>query len=155
VGQLVRGEGNCDLGLCWASGGGRVALYIPLPFFLSVLLSLVFASFAVLLNCPYPDPQVLPFSSNSPPHPSGGTGDRATAWSFVAGWGQTTTSIMGPDQVTSRDEQSLSIFLFAKDVFHKSETETQLQNLDLSQTVSGMEWLARCSVPSLQDLLSG
>lgn len=31
---------------------------------------------------------------------------------------------MGPVQLRSRGEQSLSIFLFAKDVFHKSETET-------------------------------
>ena len=45
-------------------------------FFLSVLLLLLFASFAVLLNCPYPDPGALPFSSYSPPHPSGGRGDR-------------------------------------------------------------------------------
>lgn len=31
---------------------------------------------------------------------------------------------MGPDQLTNRDEQSLFILLFAKDVFHKSETKT-------------------------------
>jgi len=58
-------------------------------FFLSVLLLLPFASFAVLLNCPYPDPRVLPFPSHSPLHPSGGRGDRAAMWSFVAGQGQT------------------------------------------------------------------
>ena len=64
-------------------------------FLLSVLLLLLFASFAVLWNYPYPDPRVLPFSSDSPSHPSRGRGDRATAWpfvwSFVAGQRQTTT----------------------------------------------------------------
>jgi len=63
----------------WLGGGEsllgreRVALCIPLfcVFFLSVSLLLLFASFAVLLNCPYPDPRVLPFSSHSPLHPSG------------------------------------------------------------------------------------
>jgi len=54
-------------------------------FFLPVLL-LLFTSFAVLLNCPYPDPRILPFSFDSPPHPSGGRGDRAAAWFFVASW---------------------------------------------------------------------
>jgi len=33
----------------------------------------------------------LPFSFHSPPHPSGGRGDRATMQSFVAGLGQTRT----------------------------------------------------------------
>jgi len=60
-------------------------------FLLSVLLLLLFASFAVLLNCPYPDPRVLSIFFHSSPHPSGGSGDRATAWSFVASWGQTST----------------------------------------------------------------
>jgi len=40
-------------------------------FFLSVLLLLSFSSFAVMLNCLYPNPRVLPFSSNCPPHPTG------------------------------------------------------------------------------------
>ena len=61
-------------------------------FFLSVLLLLLFTSFAVLLNCPHPDPRVLPFYSHSPPHPSGGRGNRATAWPLVAGRGWTMTN---------------------------------------------------------------
>ena len=61
--------------------------------FLSVLLLLLFSSFAVLLDCPYPDPRVLPFSSNSPPNPSGGRGDTVTTWPFVASQGQTMTPI--------------------------------------------------------------
>ena len=60
-------------------------------FFLSVLLLLLFASFAVLLNCPYPEQRVLPSCFHSPPHPSRGKGNRATAWPFVAGQGQITT----------------------------------------------------------------
>ena len=54
----------------WASRGERAALCIPLfcIFFVAVSLLLPFASFAVLLNCPHPDPWVLPFSSHSPPH---------------------------------------------------------------------------------------
>jgi len=35
----------------------------------------------------------LPFSSHSPPHPSGGKGGRVTLWPFVAGHGQTATFI--------------------------------------------------------------
>jgi len=39
------------------------------------LLSLLFSSpFAVLLNCFYPNPQVLPFCSDSPPHDTRGEG---------------------------------------------------------------------------------
>jgi len=61
-------------------------------FFLSVLLSLLFTSFAVLLNCPYADPRIFTFFSfHSAPHPSGGRADTATAWSFVAGHSQTKT----------------------------------------------------------------
>ena len=44
---------------------------------LSVSLLLLFPLFAVLLNCPYPDPPVFClFSFHSPPHPSGGRGGR-------------------------------------------------------------------------------
>jgi len=45
-------------------------------FFLRVLLSLLFTSFAVLLNCPYADPGglFLPFSFHVPPHSSRGKG---------------------------------------------------------------------------------
>jgi len=56
-------------------------------FFLGVLLLLLFTSFAVLVNCPYPDPQVFPFSSHSPPHPMAGRGDKAATRLFVAGKG--------------------------------------------------------------------
>jgi len=73
-----RGEQSRCWGERWASGGERVALCIPLLCILSlsVFLSL-FASFAVLFNCPYPDPRVLPFSSHSPPTPAGGA---VTEW---------------------------------------------------------------------------
>ena len=64
-----------------ALGSERVALCMPLfcVFFLSVLLLLLFALFAVLLNCPYPDPPVLPFSSHSPAQRGGGRGNGAAA----------------------------------------------------------------------------
>jgi len=35
----------------------------------------------------------LPVSFHSPPHPSGGRGNRATVWPFVAGHGQTKTAL--------------------------------------------------------------
>ena len=61
-------------------------------FSLSVLLLLLLPSFAVLLNCPYPNPPVFfPFSFHSLPHPSGGRGDRATMWPFVTNNGQSRT----------------------------------------------------------------
>ena len=60
-------------------------------FFLSVLLLLLFTFFAVLLTRPYLNPRVLSFSSHSPPHPSGGRGDRATTWPFVSDQSQTMT----------------------------------------------------------------
>ena len=63
-------EFNHGWGAHWASGGERKLLCV-FPcfciFFLSVLLLLQFTSFAVLLNCPYPKPQVLPFPFNSSP----------------------------------------------------------------------------------------
>jgi len=52
-------------GARWASSGDKIALCI---FSLSVLLFLFSSPFAVLLNCLFPNPQVLPFSSSSPPH---------------------------------------------------------------------------------------
>jgi len=83
------GEVNHGSGVHWASGGERVALCIPLfcIFFLSVFLLLLFTSFAVLLNCPYPSPWVLPFSSDSPSHPSEERGARVATWFFAAGRG--------------------------------------------------------------------
>jgi len=39
-----------------------------------LLLVLFFSSFAVLTICLYSNPQVLPFSSDSPPHPTGQRG---------------------------------------------------------------------------------
>jgi len=76
-----RAEVNCSLEVRWAAGGERVLLCVFCCFcifFLSVVLLLLLVSFAILLICPYPD-AVFPFSSDSPPHPSGGRGDRATA----------------------------------------------------------------------------
>jgi len=87
-------EGSHGSGACGASCGESCSVHFRSLFFifsLSVLLLLLFASFAVLLNCPYPDPRVLPFSFLSPPHPSGGRGDRKTLWPFVAGQGQAVT----------------------------------------------------------------
>ena len=71
-------------GASWAWGGEKIALCI---FFSSVLL--FFSSpFAILLNCFYPNPQVLPFPSDSPPHPTGARrSERVIAWFFVAIWG--------------------------------------------------------------------
>ena len=83
------GEGSYGSGACGAPGGESCSVHFTVLFcifFLSVLLLLLFISFAVLLNWPYPNPWVFAlFSSHSPPHPSGGSGDRATAWTFVAG----------------------------------------------------------------------
>jgi len=50
--------------------------------FFSVLL-LLFTSFAVLLNSPYPDPRVLAFSSDSPPQRTRRKGNRAVVWFFA------------------------------------------------------------------------
>jgi len=49
-------------------GGENTACCI---FFLSVLLMLFSSPFATLLNCFYHNPGVLPFPSDSPPHPTG------------------------------------------------------------------------------------
>jgi len=53
----------------------RSVLFCVFP--LSVSLLLLFPLFAVLLNCPYPDPPVsIWFFFHSPPHPGGGRGGR-------------------------------------------------------------------------------
>ena len=57
----------CYLGASWALGGEQIALC---RFLLSVLL-LFSSPLAVLLNCSYPNPQVLPFSSDVFPIPPG------------------------------------------------------------------------------------
>ena len=57
----------CDSGASWASGSDNIACCI---FFLSVLLLLFSSPFAILLNSFYPNPQVLPFPSDSPPLPT-------------------------------------------------------------------------------------
>jgi len=68
------GKINRCSGVHWALGGERVALCTPLfCIFLSVLLLLLFASFAVLLNCPYPDPQLPPLLQIPLPTPAGGS----------------------------------------------------------------------------------
>ena len=57
-------------------------------FSVSVSLLFLFPMFAVLLNCPNPDPPVfLPVSFHSVPHPSGGRGGRVAAWPFCC-WPQ-------------------------------------------------------------------
>jgi len=88
-GELDEGEVSRGTGARWASGGESCSVHFAVlfcTFSLSVLLLLLFASSAVLLNCPYPDPRDFAFFSfHSPPHPSRGRGDRATAWPFVAG----------------------------------------------------------------------
>ena len=55
-------------GASWALGSEKIALCI---IFLSVLVLLFSSLFAVLLNCFYPNPQVSPFSSDSPSHSTG------------------------------------------------------------------------------------
>lgn len=64
---------------------------------------------------------------------------------------------MGPDQWTARGEQSLCIFIFAKDVFHESELKHSNYNTWILARQSWTEWLTShiCSVPSPQDLFSG
>ena len=61
----------CCSGARWAPGGKNIALCV---FFLSVLLLLFSSHLAVLLNCFYPNPRVLLFPSDSPPHPTGEKG---------------------------------------------------------------------------------
>jgi len=85
-----RGKGNRCLAVCQACNDKRELLSVFTWFcilFLSVLLLLVFSSFAVLLNGPYPNPRVLSFSSDSPPHPRRRRGNRVTEWAFVASLG--------------------------------------------------------------------
>jgi len=60
-------RGFCYSGASWALGGENFACCIC---FLSVLL--LFSSFAILLNCSHPNPQVFClFPSDSPPRPFG------------------------------------------------------------------------------------
>ena len=82
-GSWPGGEVNCGLGVCWAS----VALYILFIFY-TLLISIIvvtvhFLCWSVKLSLS--GPTSFAFSSDSPPHPSGGRGDRVTMWSFVAG----------------------------------------------------------------------
>jgi len=85
------GEVNHSSRECEVLGRKRIALRIPLFCIFCLLLWLLFASFAVLLKSLYPNPRALPFSSDSPPHPTEGRGDRSTTWFFVASRGQTMT----------------------------------------------------------------
>jgi len=76
----------------WAVRFALCILLFVLCILLSVLLLLLFPLFAVLLNCPDPDPQVFAFFFPFSSLPQlGGRGDRVTSWPFVAGYGQTTT----------------------------------------------------------------
>jgi len=78
----------------------RVSLCILLFVLYIVLISIVVVT--VLLVCcsvklPLSQPtSFLPFSFHFPPHPSGGTGNRATAWPFAAGHSQTKTATEKP-----------------------------------------------------------
>jgi len=84
------GKGNRCSGAGWALDDEKIALCIPcfVYSFLSVLLLLFSCCFAVLLNCLYVKPRVLPFSSSCPSHPTaGGRSKRAATWLFVASWG--------------------------------------------------------------------
>ena len=92
-GGAVREGSSSQLGSAWDIGELLRAFCCLLCIFsLSVWLLVLFALFAVLLNCLYPNPWVLPFSFHSPPHLSRGKGDRATVLPFVAIWSQTTTT---------------------------------------------------------------
>ena len=89
VGELAEGGRESRLGTAlgigwWELRSAFRCLFCV--FSLSVLL-LLFTHFAVLLDCPYPDPWVFAFFFPPPPHPSGGRVDRATMWPFVAGHG--------------------------------------------------------------------
>jgi len=75
-GELARGSGVHRGGAVRESGSVLRVCFVYSPFF-SVSLLLLFPLFAVLLNCPYPNPPVSAcFSFHSPPHPSGGRGGR-------------------------------------------------------------------------------
>ena len=72
AGTHSRGSGACGAGTVQESGSVFCRV-----FSLFVSLLLLFPLFAVLLNCPYPDPPVFClFSFHSPPHRGGGRGGR-------------------------------------------------------------------------------
>ena len=84
------GDRDCGLGAGWASGFWVVRNCIVHHSHCVMSIIVIFFSFsAVLLNCLYPNPQVLPYSSNSAPHPTGtgGRSEQAATWYLVAGWG--------------------------------------------------------------------
>jgi len=67
------GKGHHCSSAGWALGSEKIPVYHALCVLtLSVLLLLLFFSFAVLLNCLYTNPQVFAFSSHSAPHPMEG-----------------------------------------------------------------------------------
>ena len=75
-GELGGGNSVAARKCAAAAGGESSSLHsagLCCVFSLSVSLLLLFPLFAVLLNCPYPDPLVS-VSFHSPPHPSGGRG---------------------------------------------------------------------------------
>jgi len=63
--------------------------------FLYILLVSAIVVTVLFISCPYPDPQIFPYSSHSSPHPRGGRGDRAATWFFVVSWGKTTMGEVG------------------------------------------------------------
>ena len=67
-GELTEARGFCYSGASWALGGDNISCCI---FFLSELLLLFSPPFAVLVNCFYHNPWVLPFPSDSSLHPTG------------------------------------------------------------------------------------
>ena len=91
--ELTHGSGVHSAGPVWESGSLGRALFCFLRrccvFSLSVLLLFLFPLFAVLLNCPYPDPPVsacfFPFSS------APWQGEGLPRGAFVAGRSQTIT----------------------------------------------------------------
>jgi len=77
VGGAAWRELSRGLGIGGGGHGGQLSGLCSLccVFSLSVSLLFLYPLFAVLLNCPYPDPPVS-FSFHSPPYPCGGRGGR-------------------------------------------------------------------------------
>ena len=96
LGEAGWREGSCGSGGCGSGVGGEScslhSAVLFCAFSLSVSLVLLLPWFAVLLNCPYPDPLIFacffPFSST--PQQEAGAAERPRG-PFVAGYSQTIT----------------------------------------------------------------
>ena len=78
-------------GAGWALGSGWCTIALCSTHFVYSLSSIIVTN-SLFLCCPIKlsllKPRVLPFSSDSPPHPTGGRrSEQVAAWYFIASWG--------------------------------------------------------------------